>query len=155
MQGVEGQIFGPMARTYAYALVGALIATFTVTPCLTSLLMAEQVSEVETVVVRWLRSAYTPVLRWSLGNRGKTVAIGLIFLAVCSLIGSRLGSRPDLRIRFRRRCNGCRRLQCRLRLSGGFYFRARRRCRCCCGRPKTRRGQSRWWRSESCLRCGR
>ena len=37
MQGVEGQIFGPMARTYAYALVGALIATFTVTPCLASL----------------------------------------------------------------------------------------------------------------------
>ena len=27
MQGVEGQIFGPMARTYAYALVGALVAT--------------------------------------------------------------------------------------------------------------------------------
>src|SRR5262249_46802799 len=36
MSGVEGQIFGPMARTYAYALVGALIATFTVTPCLAS-----------------------------------------------------------------------------------------------------------------------
>ena len=31
MQGVEGQIFGPMARTYGYALAGALIATFTVT----------------------------------------------------------------------------------------------------------------------------
>ena len=30
MQGVEGQIFGPMARTYGYALVGALIATFTI-----------------------------------------------------------------------------------------------------------------------------
>ena len=44
MQGVEGQIFGPMARTYAYALVGALIATFTVTPCLASLLLPEQVS---------------------------------------------------------------------------------------------------------------
>ncbi|MGB8556586.1 MAG: efflux RND transporter permease subunit, partial [Pseudolabrys sp.] len=27
MQGVEGQIFGPMARTYAYALLGAVIAT--------------------------------------------------------------------------------------------------------------------------------
>ena len=34
MQGVEGQIFSPMARTYAYALLGALLATFTVTPCL-------------------------------------------------------------------------------------------------------------------------
>src|SRR6202048_2510521 len=32
MQGVEGQIFGPMARTYGYALAGALLATFTVTP---------------------------------------------------------------------------------------------------------------------------
>ena len=34
MQGVEGQIFGPMARTYGFALAGALIATFTVTPVL-------------------------------------------------------------------------------------------------------------------------
>ena len=92
MQGVEGQIFGPMARTYAYALVGALIATFTVTPCLTSFLISEHVTEVETVVVRWLRSVYTPVLRWSLDNRKITVAIGLIFLVVTGFIGTRLGS---------------------------------------------------------------
>ena len=43
MQGVEGQIFGPMARTYAYALLGAVIATFTVTPVLSSILLPEQV----------------------------------------------------------------------------------------------------------------
>jgi cobalt-zinc-cadmium resistance protein CzcA len=92
MQGVEGQIFGPMARTYAYALIGALIATFTVTPCLASLLMAEQISEVETAVVRWLRSAYTPVLRWSLENRRITVVIGLAFLLFSGLIATRLGS---------------------------------------------------------------
>ncbi|MGA3308994.1 MAG: CusA/CzcA family heavy metal efflux RND transporter [Xanthobacteraceae bacterium] len=92
MQGVEGQIFGPMARTYAYALVGALIATFTVTPCLASLLLPEHVREVETTVVRGLRSIYTPVLRWSLYNRTITIAIGLVFLAVSVFIGSRLGS---------------------------------------------------------------
>jgi heavy metal efflux system protein len=39
MQGVEGQIFGPMARTYGYALAGALMATFTVTPVMASLLL--------------------------------------------------------------------------------------------------------------------
>jgi cobalt-zinc-cadmium resistance protein CzcA len=92
MQGVEGQIFSPMARTYAYALVGALIATFTVTPCLASLLISERLDEVETVVVRRLRSIYTPVLRWSLGNIRLTVAIGLIFLVVSGFLGSRLGS---------------------------------------------------------------
>ena len=92
MKGVEGQIFGPMARTYAYALVGALIATFTVTPCLASLLLPLQVREVETIVVRGLRSIYTPVLRWSLTNRKITIAIGLGFLAISGFIGSRLGS---------------------------------------------------------------
>jgi cobalt-zinc-cadmium resistance protein CzcA len=92
MQGVEGQIFGPMARTYAYALVGALVATFTITPCLASILLPEHISEVETIVVRSMRRLYTPVLRWSLRNREITVAIGLIFLVVSGFLGSRLGS---------------------------------------------------------------
>jgi cobalt-zinc-cadmium resistance protein CzcA len=92
MQGVEGQIFSPMARTYAYALLGALLATFTVTPCLASLLLPEHVSEVETIVVRGLRSIYTPVLRWSLQKRKITIAIGLGFFAFSLFLGSRLGS---------------------------------------------------------------
>ena len=63
MQGVEGQIFGPMARTYGYALAGALLATFTVTPVLASLMLPRHIEEVETIFVRGLRAAYTPVLR--------------------------------------------------------------------------------------------
>src|SRR2546430_15196885 len=55
MQGVEGQIFGPMARTYAYALLGAVIATFTVTPVMASVLLPGRVEEVETFVVRQIR----------------------------------------------------------------------------------------------------
>ena len=92
MQGVEGQIFGPMARTYAYALVGALLATFTVTPCLCSLLMAAHISEVETIVVRAIRRVYRPVLRFSLRRRPVTIAIGFVFLLVSGFLGSRLGS---------------------------------------------------------------
>jgi heavy metal efflux system protein len=92
MQGVEGQIFSPMARTYAYALIGALLATFTVTPCLASLLLPEQVAEVETIVVRGLRRVYTPVLRWSLRNTTITIAIGAVFLLASVFVGSRLGS---------------------------------------------------------------
>lgn len=92
MQGVEGQIFGPMARTYAYALGGALIATFTITPVLSSYLLPDRVHETETIVVRALRAVYEPVLRWSLGRRKTMVAIGLGFLAVVGLMGTRLGS---------------------------------------------------------------
>jgi heavy metal efflux system protein len=91
MQGVEGQIFSPMARTYAYALIGALIATFTVTPCLASLLLPEHIHEAETIVVRALRAVYTPVLNWSLSHRVAITAAGTIFLVISGFIGSRLG----------------------------------------------------------------
>jgi heavy metal efflux system protein len=92
MQGPEGAIFGPMARTYGYALAGALIATFTVTPVLTSLLLPEQVEESETIVVRALRAVYTPVLHWSLAHRKAMLAFALAFLVVIGLLWTRLGS---------------------------------------------------------------
>jgi cobalt-zinc-cadmium resistance protein CzcA len=79
MQGVEGQIFGPMARTYGYALAGALLATFTVTPVLASLLLPKHIEETETVIVRALRKSYTPVLRWALGNLKVAVLVGCVF----------------------------------------------------------------------------
>ena len=39
MSGIEGHIFGPMAKTYAYAIAGGLLATFTVTPALCGLML--------------------------------------------------------------------------------------------------------------------
>ena len=92
MQGVEGQIFGPMARTYAYALAGALIATFAVTPVLASLLLPQRIHEAETIVVRMLRSVYSPLLHWALANRVITVALGLAFLVGAGVLSTRLGS---------------------------------------------------------------
>jgi heavy metal efflux system protein len=92
MQGVEGQIFGPMARTYGYALAGALIATFTVTPVIASLLLPKVVTESATFVVRILHKVYNPTLRLALNHRAITVALGFLFLAGAALLGLRLGS---------------------------------------------------------------
>jgi heavy metal efflux system protein len=92
MQGVEGQIFGPMARTYGYALAGALLATFTVTPVLAALLLPKEIEETETRIVRALRSSYTPVLRWALSHLGTAVIVGVAFLALSGIAASRLGS---------------------------------------------------------------
>jgi cobalt-zinc-cadmium resistance protein CzcA len=92
MQGVEGQIFGPMARTYGYALAGALIATFTITPVLASFFLPQHVKETETIVVRLLHRSYNPALRFALANRALTVGIGIVFLAGSAFLGLRLGS---------------------------------------------------------------
>jgi cobalt-zinc-cadmium resistance protein CzcA len=92
MQGVEGQIFNPMARTYGYALVGALLATFTITPVLSTYLLPEHVEDVETLTVRAIRRVYSPALRWSLGHRKSMVAIGAAFLAAIGLLIPHLGT---------------------------------------------------------------
>src|SRR4051794_2165218 len=92
MQGVEGQIFGPMARTYAYALLGAVIATFTVTPVLASLLLPEHISEAETIVVRSLRRAYDAVLGRAVRHYRLATAIALAFLVLSVGLATRLGT---------------------------------------------------------------
>src|SRR5262249_3158857 len=92
MQGVEGQIFSPMAKTYGYALIGALIATFTITPVLASYLLPDHVREVETIAVRALRRIYSPVLRWSVSHRKIMLAIGAGFLVIIALLVPRLGT---------------------------------------------------------------
>ncbi len=93
MQGVEGQIFGPMARTYGYALAGALIATFTVTPVIASMLIPKRVKEAETFIVHLLHRLYDPALRFTLKNRFLVVGLELAFsLGTFLFIAPRLGS---------------------------------------------------------------
>lgn len=92
MQGVEGQIFGPMARTYAYALLGAVIATFTVTPVLASILLPAHVREVETFVVRHIRNVYQAVLVRAVRNYRRAAVAALVFLALCLSLSFRLGT---------------------------------------------------------------
>jgi heavy metal efflux system protein len=92
MQGVEGQIFGPMSRTYAYALLGAVIATFTVTPVIASLLLPERVNETETFLVRQIRKAYQFVLPVVVRRYRLSATIALAFLAIVGLLGTRLGT---------------------------------------------------------------
>ena len=92
MQGVEGQIFNPMARTYAYALTGALLATFTITPVLSSLLLPKHIEEHETLFVRGIRKVYSPVLAWALARRKTTVGIGVGFLVLSGLLLPHIGT---------------------------------------------------------------
>ncbi|MBV5295784.1 MAG: efflux RND transporter permease subunit [Curvibacter lanceolatus] len=92
MTGVEGQIFGPMARTYGYALAGALLATFTVTPVLAAYLLPRRIQEHETRIVEFVRKAYEPALRWSLRHALAVCIGGVVFLLAVGVLASRLGS---------------------------------------------------------------
>ncbi len=90
LSGVEGHIFGPMAKTYAYAILGGLIATFTVSPALSALMLPNAVEEKDTLLVRGLNALYRPLLRKAVAARyvTMTVAFGILlasFVLVRSL----------------------------------------------------------------------
>ncbi|MGP9811794.1 efflux RND transporter permease subunit [Rhodopseudomonas sp. NSM] len=88
LSGVEGNIFSPMARTYAYALAGGLLATFTVTPALSAIILPAHVKETETLLMRWLHRFYTPLLAWAVANR-RLVMAGAVGLVLLTAIATR------------------------------------------------------------------
>ncbi len=88
LSGIEGHIFGPMAKTYAYAIAGGLIATFTIAPALSLMLFPQELSERETPVVRGLRRIYEPALEFVLANRILTFS-GLALLILLAMVAVR------------------------------------------------------------------
>ena len=91
LSGVEGHIFGPMARTYAYALLGGLIATFTVSPALAALLLPDKVAHAETRAMQLLSRGYTRLRDVVLASRRVTLAAGLGAGALAVMAGSTIG----------------------------------------------------------------
>src|SRR5438132_3117163 len=91
LSGVEGNIFGPMARTYAYALAGGLLATFTVTPALSAIILPSHLSETETRVMAFLHRLYVPVLTRAVDNRKLVMAVSSGLVVVTVVFGRLLG----------------------------------------------------------------
>jgi cobalt-zinc-cadmium resistance protein CzcA len=79
MSGPEGQLFGPMADTYAFALGGALLLALTLSPVLAMLLFRNLKPGRDNALVNWLRRTYLQQLRFFLKHRWLTLA-GFAFL---------------------------------------------------------------------------
>jgi heavy metal efflux system protein len=91
MSGIEGHIFGPMAKTYAYAICGGLLATFTVTPALSAILLDSRMDDKDTIVVRAMRLVYRPVLEFMLVNRIVTLGLVIVLLIAAGFAVRTLG----------------------------------------------------------------
>ena len=85
MQGAEGQIFGPMADTYAFALGGALILALTLAPVLCYFSLRHLKAVPDNFLVNFLRNGYLRNLKILLRFRYLTVlafAAAIIFTYV-------------------------------------------------------------------------
>lgn len=104
LAGVSGKMFQPMAFTFAYALLGAIVLCLTYVPVVTSLLNGPRVNG-----WGWLRKAenatrrqsqrimhlayvcYHPALRLSLRHKASVIGLTIAVFVVTSVLFSRMG----------------------------------------------------------------
>ncbi len=85
LTGLEGKLFKPMALTITFAMVGSLILTLTLVPVLSALILKPK-EEKDTILVRWAKRLYLPLLDRALENKRKviTAAVGLLLAALAT-----------------------------------------------------------------------
>jgi cobalt-zinc-cadmium resistance protein CzcA len=78
MTGVSGVIFAPMARTYAFAIGGAIFCALTLTPVLASKVLPANTEEKESIIMRVLHKAYNPFFDAALRSPKLSLLVRLV-----------------------------------------------------------------------------
>lgn len=87
LSGIEGKMFKPMAMTFSFALIGAMIFCFTYVPVVASLFLKpteENLNSLSKKLINKLNSWYLPIITWALHNTKKVLygALGLLLMTV-------------------------------------------------------------------------
>ena len=92
LTGVEGKMFHPMAITVVLALTGAMVLALTFIPAAVAVFLRGRVAEKDNWLMQWARRRYAPLLAWSLRHGKGVLAGAAIFVVLCGILATRLGS---------------------------------------------------------------
>lgn len=85
LSGVEGKMFKPMALTFSFALIGAMILCFTYVPVAAALFLKPSKASDKNISVRlmkWLNKVYEPIIHWALESKRLVLIIASLLLAI-------------------------------------------------------------------------
>ena len=94
LSGVEGKMFKPMALTFSFALIGAMILCFTYVPVMASLFLKPATVSNKNISVRlmkWLNKVYAPVIHWALLSKRLVLLIAGVLLTIAVYLYSTMG----------------------------------------------------------------
>jgi cobalt-zinc-cadmium resistance protein CzcA len=92
LTGVEGKMFHPMAITVVIALTAALLLSLTFVPAAVAMFITGKVSEKDSWLMRWARTAYRPALEVAVRARWATIAAAVALVLMFAFAATRLGS---------------------------------------------------------------
>jgi cobalt-zinc-cadmium resistance protein CzcA len=91
---VEGKMFRPMALTFCFALIGAMIFCFTYVPVISSLFLRpsrEDKPNISTRFIAFIQRVYRPTLFWSIEYKRVVLGAALMLLISVGYVFSTLG----------------------------------------------------------------
>jgi cobalt-zinc-cadmium resistance protein CzcA len=91
LQGIEGKMFRPMAWTFIFALLGALLMAVFLAPILSFQFLPKRLKVHEGRAERWLKRLYLPALAWVLRRRTLTLGVATALVVVTGIVALRLG----------------------------------------------------------------
>ena len=94
LSGVEGKMFKPMALTFSFALVGAMILCFTYVPVAASIFLkpsTESDKNISVRIMKWLKKKYEPIIHWALHSKKVVLVIASLLLLFSMYLYNSMG----------------------------------------------------------------
>ena len=94
LTGVEGKMFKPMALTFSFALIGAMVLCLTYVPVIASIFLKPSKQTDKNIAVRIMKklnTLYAPTLHWALQRKKLVLGIALSFLLATVILFSNMG----------------------------------------------------------------
>jgi cobalt-zinc-cadmium resistance protein CzcA len=91
LEGIEGKMFGPLAKTVAIALMSSLFLSIVVIPALCLIVLKPQ-PEKESVIMRYAKRVYVPLLDYAMRNKTVLLSLAGALLVAAVFLFSKLGT---------------------------------------------------------------
>ncbi|MCK5168445.1 MAG: efflux RND transporter permease subunit, partial [Bacteroidales bacterium] len=94
LSGVEGKMFRPMALSFSFAILGAMILGLTWLPVAASLFLKPE-KENKKSISKWIMNiayrSYSPVIKWSYDHKSVIIGMALASLVFTGILFSKMG----------------------------------------------------------------
>jgi cobalt-zinc-cadmium resistance protein CzcA len=94
LSGIEGKMFRPMAQSFGFILLGAMLLCLTYVPVMADLVLKGKANEKKGLsdkIIDRIKRAYTPVINWALDHTRAVVISALSALTITVVIFVNLG----------------------------------------------------------------
>ncbi len=94
LEGVEGKMFKPMALSFSFAIIGAMVLGFTWLPVASALFLKPEKKgsrNISNKIMNFCYHSYIPVMKWSCSHKKIVLGSSLIVLIFTGILFSKMG----------------------------------------------------------------